>query len=487
MSDDRGYNRVLLFIPDYPGSHYKDLPLQAGLGYISEILTRNGIENNVLDMRLGYGVNDLREKISNYHPELIGVSMMTFKYLHTYTVINKIKEAFTLIPIVAGGPHISTLRQRVLRECRGIDFAVVMEGEETIVELCRGKEPSKIEGLIYRNNNGEPIFNSDREFIKDLNAISFPNYNNFELVEYEKFIPIVSSRGCPYNCIYCPVQVAIGKKYRVRSADNVVNEIEFWHKRSFKRLGFTDDNFTLYSDRVYEICDEIERRRLTGLKLSCSNGIRADRVDKKLLARMKEVGFYEVAFGVEAGNNKVLERLHKSEKIDVIRRAIADACELGYEVTLFFLLGSPGETWSDIEDSVNLALSYPIVSAPFYNLIPFPNTELFRWIEKNGLFLKSPEEYLDNVSHFVNEPVFETPELPYAERKKAWKYANKIVGEHCKKNKRRAVMAKLGRSFRIKGLPAKLISYSWCSDLVQNKFLAYKIVRRIKEKLLAKG
>jgi len=480
----RGYRRVLLFIPSYPGSHYKYLPLQAGLGYISQMLDRNGVENSVCDMRFGYGSSDIKEKILEYRPDLIGVSMMTFRYLHTYAIISDIKDAFPSIPIVAGGPHISTLRENALRECPAIDYGVILEGEETIMELCRGEELSKIKGLIYRGDDGEVLLNQDRRFIGDLDGIHFPEYRRFEMHKCERLIPIVSSRGCPYECIYCPVQAAIGKKYRMRNSGNVVDEMEFWYEKGFRRQGFADDNFTISQPRIYEICDEIEERGMTGLRLGCSNGVRADRVDRKLLARMREVGFYELAFGVEAGNDRVLERLHKSEKIEVIRRAIEDACELGYEVTLFFLLGSPGETWSDIEDSVDLVLSYPVVSAPFYNLIPFPNTELFEWVEERGYLLKSPEEYLNDASHWENEPVFETPELPYEKRKKAWAWANRVAEGHCRKNKRRAVKAKLEGSLGIKGLPGDLFSHVWCSDLVQNRFLANRAMRKLRDRVM---
>ena len=487
VNDRGGYRRVLLFIPAYPGSHYRYIPLQAGLGYISQILDQNGIENSVCDMRLGYGSGDLKEKVLGYRPDLIGISMMTFKYLDTYAVISDVKEAFPSIPIVAGGPHVSTLRENVLSECRSIDYGVVLEGEETIMELCLGEELNRIKGLIYRSDIGDVVSNDDRGFIKDLDGIPFPDYCKFEMHKCERLIPIVSSRGCPYQCIYCPVQSAIGKKYRMRSSGNVVDEMEFWYERGFRRQGFADDNFTISRARIYEICDEIEKRGLTGLRLGCSNGVRADRVDRKLLSRMREVGFYELAFGVEAGTDRVLERLHKSEKIEVIRQAIKDSCELGYEVTLFFLLGSPGETWSDVKESIDLVLSYPVVSAPFYNLIPFPNTELFKWVEKKGYLLKSPEEYLNDASHWKNEPVFETPELPYEKRKEAWAWANRVADRHCRKNRRRAVKTKLQNSLGIKGLPGDLFSHVWCSDLVQKKVLANRAMRKIRDRVLQRG
>ncbi len=129
---------------------------------------------------------------------------------------------------------------------------------------------------------------------------------------------------------------------RVRCAENVLDEIEYWYERGYRKFNFVDDNFTFYSDRVHEICDGIERRGLNNLKFTCTNGIRADRVDRQLLTRMKEVGFYYIAFGVEGGNEKILKSLKKGETMEPIKRAIKDVCDLGYEVMLFFLVGSPG-------------------------------------------------------------------------------------------------------------------------------------------------
>ena len=474
-----------MIIPGYPESHYFSRPLQAGLGYISEALLKAGISNIIADMRFNYSRRQLLNKIASYAPDLIGVSMMTFKYSHSYFILEEIKRCFPNIPIVAGGPHLSTMREEVLKQCSAIDYGIVLEGEQTIIELCQGKNLEDIKGLIYRCQDGKIAYTGDRQFIKTLDDLPFPTYRQFSLNLYERFIPIISSRGCPYSCIYCPVHLAIGRRYRYRSPENIALEIEFWYRKGFRRFGFADDNFTLLPERVYQLCDEIEKRRLTGLNLSCSNGIRADRVSKDLLKRMKQVGFRELAFGVEAGNDKVLKRLNKSESIATIKKSIGDACDLGYEVTLFFLLGSPGETWSDIQDSISLATSFPVVDVKFYNLIPFPNTELYRWVKANNLLLREATEYLNDASHFVNQPIFQTAELSYRQRRAAWLYANKAVKRHCRQNKARSVQKKIEDSLGIKGHLGAGLAKLWCTDVVQNHLLSLKMVRRFKERLTA--
>src|SRR3990167_7425596 len=223
---------------------------------------------------------------------------MSYRFLRHYELITLIKSNCPNIPIVVGGPHVSTFREDVLRKCESIDYGITLEGDETIVELCYNiKSPSLVKGLIYRENS-DICYTGDRPLITDLDKLDFPKYIRFDLKKYE-FITIVTSRGCPFRCIYCPVIYTIGNKWRCRAAISVVNEIEYWSKRGFRRFEFGDDNFTLRRERVLEICNEIENRNLSGIKIGLGNGIRADRVDKPLLSRMKEVGFSYVAFGVE--------------------------------------------------------------------------------------------------------------------------------------------------------------------------------------------
>lgn len=428
-------DRVLLINAAYPGSHYDYLSLPVGLGYISEALSNNGIDHKVFDLGTGGGYRKLRRLISSYDPHLIGYSLMSFRYKHNYSIFNALKKEFPKIKIIAGGAHISTFKKNALSDCQGIDIGVMMEGEKTIIEICSGKPLSEIGGIVYREESGDIIQTRQQDLIDDLDGIPFPKYEKFEISSYPKIIPIVTSRGCPYQCIFCPIGSVMGKKFRARSAPNVVNEIEFWHRNGFRDFSIADDVFNLIEKRVYDICDEIEKRGLSDIRIRCSNGIRADKVDNKLLKRMKEVGFYSLAFGVESGSNKVLEIIKKGERIERIEESVREACRLGFWVELFFLIGSPGESRAEIQESIKFALKFPIYDAQFYNLVPFPDTELYSWIEKEGHFIISPEVYLDNIMHHVNKPLFFTPELTFQERKKVFRYAKKMIWRHTKARK----------------------------------------------------
>jgi radical SAM superfamily enzyme YgiQ (UPF0313 family) len=208
----------------------------------------------------------------------------------------------------------------------------------------------------------------------------------------------------------------LGVRYRARSPENFVDEIEYWYGRGFRQFAIDDDNFTFDNRRVHQICDQIERRGLRGLMIRCSNGLRADRVDRQLLARMKEIGVRVVGFGVDGGNDRVLKHLKKGETIETIERAIAIACDLGLDVKIFIIVGTPHETEADIEDSIRLGRKYPVARVNYNNAIPYPGTEMFDHVEAHDLFLIPPEEYLNSTSEEKTVPVFETPELPRAKR-----------------------------------------------------------------------
>ncbi len=408
------FEKVLLVSPP-SSSRYGGLRIPAGIGYIAQALYDNSIEYDYIDMRIGYSFNDLRKKALTFKPDLIGISMITLEYKNTYRMISRLKELLPYSKIVVGGHHVTVLKEKVLEECRDIDFGVVADGEKIMVDFCKEEIPCEdIKGLIFRKGQ-QVIFTGERPPVENLDEYSFPRYENFNLKHYSKQIPIHSSRGCPFKCTFCPNKL-IGRKYRARSVKHFVDEMDFWYKKGYKQFAIDDDNFTLNKQRVYEICDEIERRGLKNIFIRCSNGVRADRVDRQLLSRMKEVGVREIGFGVDGGNNNMLGHLKKGETIETIEQAIKDACELGFDVRLFFLVGTPHETKADIEDSIKLAQKYSVSLLNVNSPIPYPGTEMFDYVKEHNLFLIPPEEYLNNVAEEKPIPVFETPELSKEER-----------------------------------------------------------------------
>jgi len=444
------------------------------LGYLAQALLENKIEYHILDMRLGYSEKHLMTAIQKIEPDLVGFSIVSLEYIKTYNLISNLKDHDSTIFAVAGGPHVTVLKEQVLRECPAIDFGVVHEGEQTLVDLCLNKISYKdIPGLIWRNED-EITYNGKRKMDIPLDKIAFPTYTHFELDKYIKEIPLNSSRGCPYQCIFCPNKM-IMSRFRWRSAGHVVDEIEFWYRKGYRVFNFDDDNFTFHNNRIYQICDEIERRKIVHCDFRCSNGLRADRVNRDLLGRMREVGFSYIAFGVDGGNDRMLKLNKKGETLAQIETAIADACELGFEVKIFIITCMPYETLQDVEDSFDLAMKYPIQRVILNNPIPYPGTELFDIVRSNQWFLKQPEYYLNHVTENENVPVFETPEISKLDRIRLLKRMRKIE----KRVTRRAVQ-RMYHKYRYINI---LMGFLFASDFIERMFFKKIWFRRFIENL----
>jgi len=454
------YRRVLLVYPTYQGSFYEEPQPNppVGLGYIAESLYRNGVQCSVLDMTLGYGTDTVIQQIQAQGIDLVGISMMSFRYIITYQMIERIRLACPSVAVVIGGAHPCSWKQKVLRDCPSADFAIVGEGENTIVELCQGKPFNEIKGLIFRDG-GHIIYVGPRDFISDLGTLPFPRYEQFELKKYRE-MSITTSRGCPFKCIYCQSHLVLGRQWRPRSAVNVVAELEYWYRSGYRLFNITEDNFAFNKERVYAICDGIQRRGLTGIQLNMG-GLRADSLDRDLLTRMRDTGFFALGFGVEGGNDKILRILKKGETMNTIREAIKNACDLGFIVKLYFIVGSPYETWTDFMDSIRIAEAYPVDAVNFYSMMPIPNTELFEWVKREGTLLKSPDTFLNKDTPWSREPFFDGSGMTLEEKRKALSLGLKT---------RRKIAAKklLGKRFGFIGI--KL------AELVHNSHLLYHVI-----------
>lgn len=473
------YAKVLFVIPR-SDADWRGIRPSLGLGYLSEALSDWGIQYDVLDMNLGHGFRSLVKKIDGFHPDLIGVPLISLQYLSFYRLLTQIKNIYPKIDLVVGGPHVTILKESVLNDCAAIDYGVTFEGELPLVELCKGeKKLNEIKSLLYRRSEDHSIFYSgDGEPISNLDRLSFPKYEKYELKRYVPEVTIYSSRGCPHECIFCPNRI-LSPCFRVRSPAHVIDEMSYWYKMGYRQFNFDDDNFNYIRERVYRICDEIEKKEMVDLILRCSNGIRADRVDREMLKRMKEVGFHYIAFGVDAGNNRMLEIVKKGETIEQIELAVKTACELGYDVKLLFVIGTPYETKEDVKDKVRLSQKYPVNDVHFYNTIPYPGTELFDWVKEKNYFLIKPEVYLNDISCCESAPVFETPELPADERVSLHNYLQRVRREI----NRKAFI----RKFKRFGVLSHFLSHFFVSDFMRRQFYQNLFIRKIIEKLRYRG
>jgi len=431
--------KVVFCIPPFPNRYGLPTHPHTGIGYLSQSLDAVGVESRVVDFRLGNGYERLRRTIEEFKPDLFGVTMMTYYHNLAYEIVGFLKQFDK--PVIIGGPHVSTLKEVAVTES-GADYGFMNEAEISLVDFCKNRPLKDIGGLIYRHNGKLKI--NRPVIIERLDLVPFPQYKNINMSQYaRKRVPIISSRGCPYQCIFCTISTVMGRKYRFRSAENIFSELKHWYDLGYRDFDFQDDNFTVNKERVFKLFDLIEKAGMKCLFMQCGNGIRADLSNEELLKRMKDVGFRAIAFGVETFDSKVLVRVKKGETNKQIERGVKMALKVGLEVSLFFIVGLPGETTKTFKKSINFALKYRISTATFYNLIPFPETELFQWVVNNGLFILQPRDYLNTVAHLEFVPVFETKDFSAKERVNALllgKRTNNLI-------KRRDMERKLGNTF----------------------------------------
>ena len=427
--------RVLLIVPGayswrFPGPIHPHL----GIAYLAGVLKRNGIGVKILDMRLRYHTKELFSTLSLFDPELTGITVYSHHYERAYDLVRRIKS-YGEYQVVLGGPHISAVRDAALRKSEA-DFAIKGEGEETLLELCNilgesKTDYSKIQGLIWRSDGGV-VENSDRPFIDNLDTLPLPAYEEFPLEKYfcyrDKLLPIITSRGCPQRCVFCSVRLSMGRKFRPRSPENVVAEIQHWYDQGWRNFEFQDDNFTCDMNRAKRICDLIVSKGLI-IRWCLPNGIRPDRLDRELLEKMRESGCFRIGLGVESANNEVLRKIKKGTRIERVEEIAEMVRQVGIELVGFFIVGHPTETYERFMETLEFARRGPFDQVNFWNLVPYPGTELLEWVRENAISLYPEEVYLNRTSYGEARPIFETVDFPAKERKKAYKLGHSLERE----------------------------------------------------------
>ncbi|MFH1249397.1 MAG: radical SAM protein [archaeon] len=396
-----------------------------GITYIAATLRKNNIEVKILDSAaLNLEYIQIKNYVESFNPDVVGITASTNTIELAYDISKTIKKPE--ITIVVGGPHTSILPEQTLKECPQIDIAVRGEGEYALLEIAQNKKLDKIKGIVYRKGK-KIIRNKDRKLIENLDELPFPARDLLPLNKYESvgirrypFATMITSRGCPYSCNFCVNYTVLGKRFRYRSVENIISEIdELVNKYGIKEIDIIDDNFTVLPERAEKICDELIKRKYN-LIWKMGNGIRADRVNETLLKKMKQAGCYLVAFGIESGNEEVLKRINKGETLNQIKDAIKWAKKYHLETEGFFILGNLGDNKKTMQDTINFAKELDLDIAQFQVFIPIPGSSYERIIKKEGkIFAKSWQDY-----NAFGKPIFEhgelTPKLMQEMQKKAY-------------------------------------------------------------------
>jgi len=383
---------IILVYPNYIETDPDQIPsLPLGLGYIAQSIVAINETYEIVDLNID-STEDLFKLISSEKPKFLAISLMSYKYQISYNLLKTIKTHFPDLIIIAGGPHLTTNLSTVLEECQAIDIGVVGEGEITIQEIIQGKPLEQIQGVIFRKRS-QIIFTGTREYIQNLDFIPFPLYDKFKLKCYGNAMVLNSSRGCPYHCIFCGGPKILGNKWRKRSASSMFEELNYWYLKGYRKFLYSDSNFGLDKNRVIKFC-ELLAEKTNNIRIN-ADGLRADHFNKELLEKMWNAGFRSLTFGVESGSEKVLNRIKKGESLGKIDDSIKIATEIGFETTLFFIIGSPSEGIEDIEKSFSLAKKYNIARVHFFNLTPIPGTEYYDWVVENNLIPYNLQKYPD--------------------------------------------------------------------------------------------
>lgn len=399
-----------------PNKYIKESSVHLGLGYIAAyaLKYKNHLDFRVLDT----GVAKDKE-IKNYLDtkfDLIGITASSQVFLEAVELASLIKEKFPKTPVCIGGPHASIIKQDILVNYP-FDFAVKGEGEKTFLELIDYVENNKslngIKGLIYKNN-GEIRENLSRELLNNISEIPFPAYYLFPMEKYPNH-RIITSRGCPYDCVFCNSKTIWTRKWRKRTAEDIVSEIEFLitnYRR--KTFALNDDCFNIDLERIHTICSLLIEKKLN---IIWGGSIRIDCLDPETAQMMKKAGCYNLNIGIESGNEQVMSNIKKKLNRKQIMDGVNILRNAGIDVIGQFMIGNPGDTIESIKESIQFAQNLNLTGAEFYAALPYPETELYNYAKKNGRFLTDK----DCTQYFDVEPriIFETPEFSYDERLKA--------------------------------------------------------------------
>ncbi len=344
-----------------------------GILYIASYLESKGIHTDIIDCH----VQKLKKDFSKYCTILFSVNISNIE--NTISTIRLVKEKSPNSKIVVGGP-MTINRGKYYLNFHEVDAVVIGEGEITTYEYLTLKDIKKVKGLLLRGDKGKIVFTGERPLIFNLDKLPFPALNKVPLNKYyigikkaSHISSIVTSRGCPGKCIFCfhsPI-------WRQRSSKNVVDEIEWQvNELGVKEITINDDNFTQNRQRVFDICQGIISRGIK-VKWQCKSGIRADSIDKELLAKMKESGLWLIGIAPETGNKETLRKIKKGFELNDVKNVVNWCKNLGIVTMSNFTVGYPWETKKHLNDTLRFSIRLDTDFVKISRIIPIEGTPLY--------------------------------------------------------------------------------------------------------------
>ena len=388
--------KVLLIKSSNPTILYKGMAPPLGLMYIaSYIKEKRHDEVRILDVRLyKEPLKKVYDSINEFQPDIVGIGALTFESQTMYHIAHLMKR-ISDIPIIVGGPYATSVPEEAIKN-KDIDIVAVGEGEVTFKELLDTLESegdlNNVQSIVYKDN-GSIKMNRSRDYIENLDELPFPAWDLIELKKYAKlpsvneiafrpYMILLTSRGCPFKCTYC--HDIFGKKFRARSANNVLEEMQILvNQYAIKDLKIIDDIANFDRERIKSIL-EMTIKKQWKIRLAFPNGVRADMLDEEIIDLMRKAGTVEIAIAVETVSPRLQKMVKKNLHLATVKKMINICADSGMFIQGFFMLGFPTETEEEVKATINYACKSRIHEALFFLVNPFGGTELSMQVKSMG-------------------------------------------------------------------------------------------------------
>jgi radical SAM superfamily enzyme YgiQ (UPF0313 family) len=359
-----------------------------GLAYIAAFLREHGHRVTIIDAEVEQ-LNSEQVAQQARRADLVGITSIASTYHSALEIACLIKQSSKGTTVVLGGPQVTFLDAESLEKSPA-DAVVRGEGEHTMLDVANTVESGSafdFDGVTYRDA-GAVVKNPDRKLIPNLDEIPFPARDLLPMEKYPspQSTSVVSSRGCPFRCIFCAASNLNHKKFRFRSAHNVFDEVAQLIAQGDENISMVDDNFIVNKDRAFKFADLVEENKL---KFGWSCNARVDSIDEDLLHRLREVGCNGLFFGVESASDDTLKLIKKGFSTDQVISAFDMLHDYDYTTTASFMIGLPGDDRQKIVDTINLAKRIDPDIAMFSVTTPYPGTELYDHIDRYDLEITS--------------------------------------------------------------------------------------------------
>jgi radical SAM superfamily enzyme YgiQ (UPF0313 family) len=393
------------------------------LAYMAAMLEKHGIECKIADYAAPKSPwEEVERDMVAFRPDMVVVSVTTPTIVQDLAACRIAKKIDPKILTVAKGAHLHAKDDEVLLAYSELDLVIRGESEHAVAEIGAGRPWDEILGLAYREN-GVTKRNADRPYIEveNLDALPFParhllNNDLYRTPDTDEPITMINTgRGCPHKCIYCAVTIASGFRIKVRSPKNIVDELEECVKKhNIRNFFFRADTFTWNEKWVIELCDLIVER---GLKIRWGANSRVDTISEKRLEAMKKAGCWIIGFGIESGNQEMLDKMKKRAKVADAEKAVALCKKYGIKSYGLFLIGLPWETKETAEETIEFAKKINPSFLDFNIAYPLPGTEYYRIAQEMGLFEETNLSKGDYARPIVRTQSLSTDELIALRRK----------------------------------------------------------------------